>query len=60
MLALRKYTWLNSVTCSLCEKKELQLEDTFLNESVICKEMMALLPSKIDRMHYLGESSVLI
>jgi len=55
--ALKRYTWLSSAAPRLCEKKELSLEAVFGEESRICLEMIQLLPSKIDRIHFHGDFS---
>ena len=60
LLALEKYTWLHSFAYKLCEQKNVDMEDVFKHEIEICKDMITLLPSKIDRIHYLGETSVMI
>ena len=55
--ALKRYTWLSSIAPTLCEKKGLKLDVVFGEESRICMEMIQLLPSKIDRIHFHGDFS---
>lgn len=50
--ALKKYDWVRSNAPPLCAKKQVAIADVFQQEYRICEEMVALLPSKIDRMHY--------
>ena len=50
--ALKIYTWLTKNASKLCESKSLQLDNVFGNELMVCKEMVSLLPSKIDRVHF--------
>lgn len=56
--ALHRYQWLLSNASIICEKKSVTLNDVFGEEITICREMVALLPPKIDRMHYLGEGGL--
>ena len=56
--SLHKYQWLLANAPTICEKKSVSINDVFGEEIIICREMVALLPSKIDRMHYLGESGL--
>lgn len=56
--SLHRYQWLLQQSPRICEHKKVALEDVFQEESKICSEMIALLPSKIDRMHYLGEGGL--
>lgn len=55
---LSRYDWLLKIAPRLCEKRELDLMSIFPEEIQICREMVNLLPSKIDRMCYLGESGL--
>lgn len=55
---LRRYQWLAKFAPALCSKRELSLEETFGEEHKICEEMVRLLPSKIDRMCFLGEGGL--
>lgn len=56
--SLHKYQWLLNNAATICEKKSIPISDVFGDEITICKEMVGLLPSKIDRMHYLGEGGL--
>ena len=58
--ALRRYQWVLSHAENLCKSKEADIRDVFKEEIHICKEMVDLLPSKIDRIVRLGESSVIL
>ena len=53
--ALDRYKWLAQHAPALCDRKGVTIDDTFSEELRICKEMIALLPQKIDKMHFLGE-----
>lgn len=55
---LRRYEWLAKYATKLCAKRALDLSQTFGEEHKICEEMVRLLPSKIDRMCFLGESGL--
>jgi hypothetical protein len=55
---LRRYEWLAKFATKICTKRGMSLEDTFGEEHKICEEMVKLLPSKIDRMCFLGESGL--
>lgn len=56
---LKRYEMLAAVTEPLCSKKGVAASATFGEELGICKDMVELLPSKIDRMHRLGENPIL-
>mmetsp|Transcript_3688 Transcript_3688/g.5709 ORF Transcript_3688/g.5709 Transcript_3688/m.5709 type:complete len:337 (-) Transcript_3688:35-1045(-) len=56
--ALKRYQWLKDAAPEICEKKGTSVSDIFHDEIRICEEMTALLPPKIDRMHYLGEGGL--
>jgi hypothetical protein len=56
--ALHRYQWLLQQSAKICERKGVALGDVFEEEAKICREMITLLPSKIDRMHYLGEGGL--
>jgi hypothetical protein len=58
VLALDIYKWLLHAGPSLAETKKVNLEQIFGAEMSITTEMCELLPSKIDRMHYLGEDAL--
>jgi len=58
LFALKRYQWLSEYAPKLCSIKGLDINNTFKDELAICQEMVALLPAKIDRIEYLGESSV--
>lgn len=55
---LRRYQWLAKFAPAICAKRDLSLTETFGEEHKICEEMVRLLPSKIDRMCFLGESGL--
>ncbi len=56
--ALHRYQWLLTAAPRVCEKKNQSLDDLFGEEMAVSREMAQLLPSKIDRMHYLGEGGL--
>ena len=53
--AMKHYEWLAKKAILLCEKKKILIRDVFEEELIICQELVELLPSKISRIHYLGE-----
>lgn len=55
---LRRYEWLRQFTPRLCGRHQLDVKREFGEEHRIVLEMCRLLPSKIDRMCYLGESGL--
>ncbi len=55
---LRKYQWLAKFSRGLCERKGVDVQAVFGQELQVCDDMISLLPSKIDRMHFLGESGL--
>jgi hypothetical protein len=57
--SLRRYDWLRKTVPALCEKKGVAVDSVFRNEFDICEEMCSLLPAKIDRVFYQGESACL-
>ena len=56
---LRRYEWLHKIGPGICSRKGVKMDDVFLNENQIIEEMVKLLPSKIDRIFYRGESGML-
>ncbi len=57
--SLRRYEWLKKFTLKMKDKFEFTVADIpFEDEFKICEEMSLLLPQKIDRMCYLGESGL--
>ena len=56
MMALEKYRWLYKYAPELCTRKKLDINNTFKDEMMLCREMIDLLPAKIDRMINRGES----
>jgi hypothetical protein len=58
VVALKRYEWLVKFAPKICKKRGLDVEEIFGEEWKICKEMVSLLPSKIDRMCYLGEKGL--
>jgi hypothetical protein len=55
---LRRYQWLEKFAVKICDKRGVAVGDVFGEEHKICEEMVRLLPSKIDRMCFLGESGL--
>mmetsp|Transcript_33357 Transcript_33357/g.56006 ORF Transcript_33357/g.56006 Transcript_33357/m.56006 type:complete len:804 (-) Transcript_33357:146-2557(-) len=55
---LRRYEWLSTFTTHICKLRGVSIEETFAEEHKIIQEMVKLLPSKIDRMTFLGESGL--
>jgi KIF-1 binding protein C terminal len=58
--SLHRYDWLSKYSIQLCLKKSLDIDTVFGAEVKICNDMVELLPSKIDRMHFHGESGLTI
>ena len=58
VLSLEKHEWLIKFGMKLCLRKETNLQDIFHAEIQICKDMVELLPGKIDRMHFRGEGGL--
>ena len=54
--SMQRYEWLVKFAPKLAAAKQVELTDVFGDEYNICAEMAQLLPSKIHRMHYLGET----
>lgn len=59
MMALKKYQWLHKYAPELCFNKVVVINDVFKDELMLCGEMVELLPGKIDRMVFKGESMLL-
>lgn len=55
---LRRYEWLVRFAPRICERRGLNVLEIFGDEMRICEDMVKLLPSKIDRMCYMGESGL--
>lgn len=55
--ALKRYEWLDKAAVKYCASKEVNIDDVFSTELSLCREMVALLPTRINRMHYLGAAS---
>lgn len=55
---LRRYEWLARFAPRICTRRGLSLPEIFGDEYRICEDMVKLLPSKIDRMCYMGESGL--
>lgn len=55
---LHRYEWLIKFVPKICLRRGILIEDIFQEEYKICQDMVKLLPSKIDRMLYLGESGL--
>lgn len=58
--SLKRYAWLAKFGRLFCERKGCDIADVFGEEIKICFDMVELLPSKIDRMHYGGERGLSI
>ena len=54
--SMQRYEWLVRFAPKLASAKGIELADVFADEYNICVEMAQLLPSKIHRMHYMGET----
>lgn len=55
--SLKRYEWLVKAVPKYCKLKDIPIEDVFKVEYDLCKEMVELLPTRINRVHYLGASS---
>jgi hypothetical protein len=55
---LKRYEWIAIFAPKLCTSKGVDISECFSEELGICKDMVNLLPSKIDRMRYKGESGL--
>jgi hypothetical protein len=55
---LHRYEWIVKFAPRICSKRGLDISSVFGEEFQIAKDMVKLLPSKIDRMTYLGESGL--
>jgi hypothetical protein len=55
---LHRYEWLVRFAPRICDRRGVALTDIFGEEYQICQDMVKLLPSKIDRMCYMGESGL--
>ena len=58
--ALERYRWLCKATPTICTRLGVEVSNVFGEEIAICKEMVELLPSKVDRMIYMGEGGLSI
>lgn len=58
--SLHRYDWLSKYSVQLCSRKSQDIDTVFGVEVKICHDMVELLPSKIDRMHFHGESGLTI
>ena len=58
VLSLKRHDWLLKYTPTICKRKNMEINTIFKEEYQICKDMVELLPSKIDRMHFLGEAGL--
>ena len=58
VLSLKKHEWLMEFGTSICVRKGIDLNNVFQAETQICKDMVELLPGKIDRMHFRGEGGL--
>lgn len=55
---LKRYSWLQVFVPKICLRRGIEINAVFGEEYNICVEMAKLLPSKIDRMCFLGESGL--
>jgi hypothetical protein len=55
---LHRYEWIVKFAPKIAERRGMNLSDFFREEYQIAQDMMKLLPSKIDRMCYMGESGL--
>ncbi len=55
--SLKRYEWLVKAVPKYCTLKDVAIDEVFKTEFDLCKEMVTLLPSRIDRVHYLGSDS---
>lgn len=55
--SLKRYEWLSKNCLKLCHVFKVSCEDVFALELKVSTDMTQLLPSKIDRIHYLNEKS---
>lgn len=55
--SLKRYEWLSKNCLKLCDKFKVSCEDVFGLELKVSNDMTQLLPSKIDRIHYLNDKS---
>ncbi len=55
--SLKRYEWLVKAVPKYCALKQVTVEDTFKTELELCREMVVLLPTRIDRVHFLGRDS---
>lgn len=55
---LYRYEWILKFAPKICQRRGIDIHDVFGEEFQICQDMVKLLPSKIDRMCYLGESGL--
>ena len=56
---LKRYEMLAAYTEAICTKKKLDAKTVFGEEVQICKDMVSLLPAKIDRMIRYNENPIL-
>ena len=56
---LKRYEMLKAYTEVICAKKNLDAKSVFGEELQICKDMVNLLPAKIDRMMRFNENPIL-
>ena len=59
VLCLKRYEWLLNFSKELCKIKNVDINDIFNDEYQICKDMVELLPAKINRIHHYGENPTL-
>ena len=56
--SLKLYSWLAEKGKVICQRKNINIDDIFRSEIEVCKNMIELLPGKIDRIVYKGESGL--
>jgi hypothetical protein len=56
---LKRYEMLSAYTEHICDAKKVEVGATFGEELQICRDMVNLLPAKIDRMHRFGENPII-
>ena len=56
---LKRYEWLHKNGPAICSRKDVDIHNIWGSEIDIVAEMISLLPAKIDRIFYRGESSIL-
>lgn len=55
---LHRYEWIVKFAPRICQKHNIPISQVFGEEFQIAQDMVKLLPSKIDRVCYMGESGL--